>query len=76
MVQTKKGIKLRDLLKPILNNQNLDIEKCSVFDRSLTASTSLVDLNNLCDTYSGAKLLVQSKALDLHLIGNKLLLVK
>lgn len=64
MVQSKKGMKLRDLLRPILHNQNIDIEKCSIYDQaSLTASTSLVDLNDLCDTYSGSKLFVQSNKL-------------
>lgn len=56
MVQPKKGTKLRDLLRPIFSNQSIDVEKYSLHDQSLTATTSLVDLNSLCDAYSGVKL--------------------
>ncbi len=59
MVPLIKGRKLRELLQPVCASQNIDLEKVKLFDQSLASSTSLVDLDSLCDTYSGARLLVQ-----------------
>ena len=65
MLQPKKGVKLRDLLRPIFTMNNLDIEKCSIYkddgnllevEQNIMATTSLVDLNELSENYSGAKL--------------------
>ena len=69
MVQPKKGVKLRDLLRPVLNNQNMDINKYFAYKgeekgRTALASTSLVDLNDLCEHYSGAKLNLKRKAFN------------
>ena len=67
MVQPKKGVKLRDLLRPVLSNQNMDINKYFAYKgeeqkgRTALASTSLVDLNDLCEHYSGAKLNLKRK---------------